>query len=104
MTMNKKSTYISLLLVVAMFCVACTTSTGGAAGANKTQNIGQTPVSATGELKYKTPDGWLTEKPSSSMRVAQYKLPKVEGDSDDAGLVLYFFGSGQGGSVSDNVY
>ena len=37
------------------------------------------------------------------MRVAQYKLPKVEGDADDAGLVLYFFGSGQGGSVSDNV-
>jgi hypothetical protein len=37
------------------------------------------------------------------MRVAQYKLPKVEGDADDAGLVLYFFGSAQGGSVSDNV-
>lgn len=101
-----KTTYLSVLPVVAMFCVACTTSTGGAAattGANKTQNTGQTAVTATGELKYKTPDGWLTEKPSSSMRVAQYKLPKVEGDSDDAGLVLYFFGSGQGGSVSDNV-
>jgi len=37
------------------------------------------------------------------MRLAQYKLPKTEGDTEDAGLVLYFFGSGQGGSVTDNV-
>ena len=55
------------------------------------------------ELKFKVPDGWISEKPSSGMRVAQYKLPKVEGDSEDANLVLYFFGTGQGGSVSDNV-
>jgi len=37
------------------------------------------------------------------MRLAQYKLPKTEGDTEDASLVLYFFGSGQGGSVTDNV-
>jgi hypothetical protein len=37
------------------------------------------------------------------MRVAQYKLPRAEGDPDDAQLVLYFFGSGQGGSVEANL-
>jgi hypothetical protein len=37
------------------------------------------------------------------MRVAQYKLPKAEGDQDDAQLVLYYFGPGQGGSVEANL-
>ena len=60
-------------------------------------------VSANGELRYKAPEGWVTEKPSSSMRAAQYKLPKIAGDPEDASLVLYFFGAGQGGSVSDNI-
>jgi hypothetical protein len=37
------------------------------------------------------------------MRVAQYKLPRAQGDSDDAQLVLYYFGAGQGGSVEANL-
>ena len=40
------------------------------------------------------------------MRVAQYRLPKTEGagdESEDASLVLYYFGAGQGGSVQANV-
>ena len=56
----------------------------------------------TGELRYKTPEGWVIEKPISSMRAAQFKLPKAEGDTEDASLVLYYFGSDQGGSVRDN--
>ena len=37
------------------------------------------------------------------MRVAQYKLPKAEGDPEDASLVLYYFGATQGGSVQANI-
>ncbi|HMG75071.1 MAG TPA: hypothetical protein VK582_16330 [Pyrinomonadaceae bacterium] len=58
---------------------------------------------AAGELHYKAPDGWVTEKPSSTMRVAQYKLPKIEGDSEDALLVLYYFGATQGGTAQANI-
>ena len=58
---------------------------------------------ATGELRFKAPVEWTVEKPSSSMRLAQYKLPKAEGDSEDASLVLYFFGTNQGGSVQSNL-
>jgi hypothetical protein len=43
------------------------------------------------------------EKPTSDMRVAQYKLPKAEGDGEDALLVLYYFGKGQGGSAQANI-
>ena len=37
------------------------------------------------------------------MRVAQYKLPKAAGDTEDASLVLYYFGQGQGGSTAANI-
>jgi hypothetical protein len=56
-----------------------------------------------GELRFKAPDGWTTEKASSSMRVAQYKLPKAEGDKEDASLVLYYFGASQGGTAQANI-
>ncbi len=60
-----------------------------------------TPTPA--ELHYKTPEGWIAEASPSKMRVAQFKLPKSEGDSEDASLVLYYFGPQQGGSVQANV-
>ena len=31
-------------------------------------------------LKFKAPTGWVEEKASSAMRVAQYKLPRETGD------------------------
>src|SRR6202008_1852708 len=55
------------------------------------------------ELKFTVPTGWIEEPRSSSMRVAQYKLPKAAGDAEDASLVLYYFGQGQGGSTAANV-
>jgi hypothetical protein len=102
--MHKRNIYKPLLLMIALSCGGCTAGAGGSAAAiGNSQSETQTRASSTGELKYKVPTGWVSEPPSSSMRVAQYKLPKVEGDSEDATLTLYFFGSGQGGSVSDNV-
>lgn len=56
-----------------------------------------------GGLTFQAPGGWVSETPSSSMRVAQYKLPRIEGDTEDASLVVYYFGVGQGGSVEMNL-
>ncbi|HET7113698.1 MAG TPA: hypothetical protein VFI57_08645 [Pyrinomonadaceae bacterium] len=56
-----------------------------------------------GTLRYKVPAGWVEEERSSSMRVAQFKLPRAEADTEDASLVLYYFGKGQGGTASANV-
>ena len=54
-------------------------------------------------LKFKVPAGWVEEERTSSMRVAQYRLPKTGGDTDDASLVLYYFGQGQGGTTAANI-
>lgn len=37
------------------------------------------------------------------MRVSQYQLPAADGDAEAASLVVYYFGAGQGGSVSANL-
>lgn len=46
--------------------------------------------------------GWVVEQPTSEMRKAQYRLPHVAGDDEDASLIVYYFG-GQGGSKEANL-
>ena len=53
-------------------------------------------------LKFTVPAGWIEEERTSSMRIAQYRLPKTETDTEDASLILYSFG-GQGGSAAANI-
>jgi hypothetical protein len=59
--------------------------------------------SSEGSLKFSAPAEWISEKPTSKMRIAQYKLPKVAGDQEDATLVVYYFGQGQGGTSAANI-
>jgi hypothetical protein len=54
-------------------------------------------------LKFRVPTGWVEEERTSTMRVAQYRLPKAPGDTEDASLVLYYFGQSQGGSTAANI-
>lgn len=46
---------------------------------------------------------WQSVTPSSSMRKAQFMLPRAAGDPEDAELVVFYFGAGQGGSVEANL-
>jgi len=52
-------------------------------------------------LGYKTavPAGWTSRAPSSNMRLAEYTTPGTPG----AEVVVYFFGTGQGGAVEPNL-
>jgi len=44
----------------------------------------------------------VSEEPSSGIRLAQYRLPRAEGDEEDGSLVLYYF-RGRDGSVEANL-
>ena len=57
---------ISIPIILA--AVLCVVTLGNNAAAQKS------------ELKFRVPAGWVEEERTSSMRVAQYRLPKVEGD------------------------
>jgi hypothetical protein len=106
--------------MVAFICWGCSKNTGSAESSATSSNS-SAPLSAApsttsspgplqassqtvaGELRYKVPEGWVVEKPTSDMRFAQYKLPKTGGDSEDALLIVYYFGKGQGGPAQANI-
>jgi hypothetical protein len=51
-------------------------------------------------VKLQVPDGWRSEPPGSSMRVAQMAVPGAGGDGQ---LTVFHFGAGGGGGVDANV-
>src|SRR6187551_3319581 len=59
-------------------------------------------LQAAAGIKFDSPAGWVSKAPSSSMRVADWTLPKVDGDKDDATVTLYYFGT-TGGTVQANI-
>jgi hypothetical protein len=51
-------------------------------------------------MSSKTPASWVKETPSNRMRYAQFKLPKVKDDKEDAELIIF---KGLGGSAKANI-
>jgi len=59
------------------------------------------PVSLDG-LQSRVPDDWV-EETGNRFRLKQYRLPAVKDDKDNAEVVIFHFGQGQGGSASENI-
>ena len=93
----------ALLIVVVVVCTACSKGTVSGTGTQQPQSATSSTQAPTGNLTFAAPSDWVVEKTSSSMRVAQYKLPKAEGDTEDGSLVVYYFGQGQGGGTQANI-
>ena len=104
---------VAVVLSFSSICWSCsdaprpiTNSQPGAPQSGSPQSRPAPPTqasAASGGLRLRAPEGWTSEDPSSNMRVSQYKLPHAEGDGEDASLVVYYFGQGQGGSVDANL-
>jgi len=77
-------------------------STSGAPEPASAHGSAPPAMGAAGELQYVAPQEWISENPSSSMRKAQYRLPRAEGDSEDGELVVFYF-QGSGGGVQANI-
>ena len=91
--------------LVAVVCCSCSKNSAPVAstGTVPTPTSLSEPFASNGEFRTQVPAGWNSEKPTSDMRLAQYKLPKADGDGEDALLVVYYFGPGQGGSSQANI-
>ena len=59
-------------------------------------------VAAQPSLRFDAPVDWVRVDGDSPFRVAQFGLPRAEGDPEDAELVVYYFG-GDGGTVAANL-
>ena len=49
-----------------------------------------------GSLAYTAPAAWSARAASSSMRVAEFVIPRANGDAEDGELIVYYFGTGAG--------
>jgi len=57
---------------------------------------------APGALAYTAPAGWQARPAASSMRIAEFVIPRAQGDAEDGELVVYYFGRGAG-TVDANI-
>jgi hypothetical protein len=55
-----------------------------------------------GGVSWAAPTGW-EPGPAHQMRVATYRIRAIAGDPEDAECAVYFFGTGQGGTVDANL-
>jgi len=62
---------------------------------------GSAPTQA-GGIAWTVPTGWELG-PEHQMRVATYRIRAIAGDPEDAECAVYFFGTGQGGTVEANL-
>lgn len=55
-------------------------------------------------ITWQAPDSWQEEKPSNSMRKAQFSIPKIENDPENASVVItHFPGQGTVGGEDANL-
>ena len=96
-----------VIITLAFMCLSCSKGSvsGGPRSSAPQTSSSSAPSSklVAGDVSYKVPESWTVEKPTSEMRLAQYKLPKAAGDGEDALLVVFYFGPGQGGTTQANI-
>src|SRR5438105_14491734 len=71
-------------------------------GAMATLMTGAQAPAPAGGLAFTAPSAWHARPPASSMRVAEFVVPKAQGDVEDAEVVVYYFG-GSGGTAEANI-
>jgi hypothetical protein len=70
-------------------------------GLGSPAEMGSAPSQAAG-IAWTVPAGWEVE-PARQMRIATYRIHAIAGDPEDAECAVYFFGTGQGGTVEANL-
>ncbi len=83
---------------LALAFVGCSKKGGGEHGELLGQNTGSVPG-----VQWSVPKRWEVQGQRSPMRAASYTIPPAEGDSDAGECAVFYFESGQGGSVDANI-
>ncbi|HEX9652523.1 MAG TPA: hypothetical protein VGA99_02335 [bacterium] len=59
-------------------------------------------LNGSASISWQTPQGWVKETPQSGFRIAQFRIPKVDSDPEDASGIVFYF-RGEGGGVQSNL-
>ena len=113
--MEPRTALNCLLLSCLVACSSADSPPGSSTGTAASVRPGSTPATAqdpspaagvevdAGGLRFRAPTAWKLETPSSPMRKLQATLPRQGSDPEDASLVVYYFGAGQGGTKEQNI-
>jgi hypothetical protein len=103
---------VTLFVIAMMSVLGCSKSdqadtTGESATADQGMTMGGDRTVMEGKLAFgpftgDLPEGWVKEQPSSSMRQAQFALPVADGASDEAKVLVFYFGP-DAGTVEMNI-
>src|SRR5258705_13598398 len=95
-----------VIITLAFLCLSCSkgsVSGGPRSSASQTSSSSAPSSQPAGDVSYKIPEGWTVEKPTSEMRLAQYKLPKAAGEGEETLIVFFYFVPGQRGPTQANI-
>jgi hypothetical protein len=85
-------------------CAALTLALAAvASGPGQGQEAGKGVIVSIDGLQSRPPGEWIEEKPTINLRYKQFRLPAVGNDKENGEMVIFFFGSGQGGSAEENM-
>ena len=103
--LNRRPSKLVFVLPLLALAVACGKSESDVDAAPAESS--PTPVDARASVPHSLnpfppQEGWIAEEVTKPMRMAQYRLPRVESDAEDAELVLFFF-RGMAGGVEPNI-
>jgi len=90
------------LLAFLAFGAACSSGGPGGAGAGSDPSVPLGERVTLEGFSFQPPTRWKAEQPSSGMRLAQYRIEPVPGDSDPGECALFHF-PGTGGPVQANI-
>ncbi len=88
----------ALKLALLSAFAACVLPSAGAAEPAKTRTV------TAGKITLTVPESWQQQDPTTRMRLTQFAVPKVNGDTENGEFVVYYFGAGSGGGVDANIH
>jgi hypothetical protein len=101
MTRTRQWQTVGLVLSVLPALGACSHQLGQNRAGNSAVKVSHQPDHAAG-IQWSVPAGWQVAA-ARPMRVATYRIAPAAGDEEPAECAVYFFGTGQGGSVEANL-
>lgn len=96
-TMLRKAFFVSTIVLMGLV-LGCSKKSN-----DSKQNTGSSPIpNAVARIHWTVPEGWSAQ-PKQQMRAATYAVPAPKEGIESGDCGVFFFGSGQGGTVQDNL-
>jgi hypothetical protein len=100
--MNRTSLGFAALLIILVAISGCSKKGEETSKQAQPQSSSATVPGSVAGIHWSVPSRWISQ-PERPMRAATYTVPSPSKDLDAGECAVFFFGSGQGGNINDNL-